>query len=111
MKIHENCPKMLDSFTSDTMLKDEVYVLYLQFIDTAMSIYMMLDVFTTRYKLGMRMGLYTDEVQCDTSHKYTMGGAHGLPLLLCIVSGDTWDCHWVMSDGNQCEVLITGYVN
>ena len=55
MKIPKNCPKMLDSFTSDTMLKDEVYVLYLQFIDTAMSIYMMLDVFTTRYKLGMRM--------------------------------------------------------
>ena len=48
---------MLDSFTSDTMLKDEVYILYLylQFIDTAVSIYMMLDVFTTRYKLGMRM--------------------------------------------------------
>ena len=41
----------------------------------------------------------------------TMGGAHGLPLLLYIVSGDTWDCHWVMSDGNQCEVLITVYVN
>ena len=37
------------------MLKDEVYVLYLQFIDTAMLIYMMLDVYTTRYKLGMRM--------------------------------------------------------
>ena len=46
---------MMDSFTSDTMLKDEVYVLYLQFIDTAMLIYMMLDVYTTRYKLGMRM--------------------------------------------------------
>ena len=28
---------------------------YFQFIDTAMSIYMMLDAFTTRYKLGMRM--------------------------------------------------------
>ena len=37
------------------MLKDEVYILYLQFIDTAMSIYIMLDGFTTRYKLGMRM--------------------------------------------------------
>ena len=46
---------MLDSFTSDTILKDEVYILYLQFIDTAMSTYMMLDVYTTRYKLGMRM--------------------------------------------------------
>ena len=44
------------------MLKDEVYVLYLQFIDTAMSIYMMLDVFTTRYKLGNEDGLYTDDV-------------------------------------------------
>ena len=47
MKIHENCPKMLDSFTSDTILKDEVYVLYLQFIDTAMSIYMMANMMCT----------------------------------------------------------------
>ena len=37
------------------VLKDEVYTLYLQFIDTAMLIYRMLDVFTTRYNLGMRM--------------------------------------------------------
>ena len=43
MKIHENCPKMLDSFTSDTMLKDEVYIyLYLQFIEYAMSEYMIM---------------------------------------------------------------------
>ena len=43
------------TFNVSILLKDEVYVLYLQFIDTAMSMYMMLDVFTTRYKLGMRM--------------------------------------------------------
>ena len=51
-----------------SLLKDEVYVLYLQFIDTGMSIHMMLDVHTTRYKLGMSMALYTDETQCDTTH-------------------------------------------
>ena len=25
-------------------------------------------MYTKRYKLGMRMALYTDETQCDTSH-------------------------------------------
>ena len=44
--------------TSD-LLKDQVeyYIctLYLHFIDTTMSIYMMLDVISTRYKLRMKM--------------------------------------------------------
>ena len=37
------------------MLKDQVIYLYLHFIDTTMSTYMLLDVISTRYKLRMKM--------------------------------------------------------